>query len=132
MTDTISYINSNVATVGFGGCIGMAAFLLAMGQKSKRCVLRNTCIMIYHPVAVARGQAVSIFREAHELLRFRNEIDRLISVQSEQPINKVAFDLRRKLYMTSEDASLYGIIDHIVRPIKKRLINLSLKSSNNC
>merc|ERR1712100_138791 len=53
MTDTMRYIKSDVASVGFGGCIGMAGFLLAMGQKSKRCSLRNTRIVLHHPTGVA-------------------------------------------------------------------------------
>merc|ERR1712196_536892 len=105
----------------------MAAFLLAMGQKSKRCALRNTRIMMHHPDGVARGQAASINREAHELLRIRNRIDRFISVQSGQPIDKIAFDLRRNLYMNSEDAYEYGIIDYIIRPTKNKLHALSLE-----
>ena len=31
--DTMRYIKSDVSTIGFGGCMGMSGFLLAMGQK---------------------------------------------------------------------------------------------------
>ena len=31
--DTMKYINSDVGTVGFGGCMGMSGFLLAVGKK---------------------------------------------------------------------------------------------------
>merc|ERR1712057_135833 len=101
MQDTMSYVKSEVSTIGFGGCIGMAGFLLAMGQKSKRCALRNTRILIHHPAGVTRGQAASIHREARELLRIRDRMDRFISIQSGQPIEKVAYDLRRNLFMTT-------------------------------
>lgn len=31
--DTMKYIGSDVGTVGFGGCMGMSGFLLAVGKK---------------------------------------------------------------------------------------------------
>ncbi len=31
--DTMKYIGSDVGTVGFGGCMGMSGFLLAVGNK---------------------------------------------------------------------------------------------------
>lgn len=33
MFDTMKYIGSDVGTVGFGGCMGMSGFLLAVGKK---------------------------------------------------------------------------------------------------
>merc|ERR1712110_432310 len=79
--DTMRYINSDVATFGFGGCMGMAGFLLALGQKGKRHALRNTRIMLHHPAGVARGQVSEIYREARELLKIRDLIDEFISEQ---------------------------------------------------
>lgn len=31
--DTMRHIKSDVGTVGFGGCMGMSGFLLAVGKK---------------------------------------------------------------------------------------------------
>lgn len=31
--DTMRHVRSDVATVGFGGCMGMMGFMLAMGKK---------------------------------------------------------------------------------------------------
>jgi len=31
--DTMKYIGSDVGTVGFGACMGMSGFMLAMGKK---------------------------------------------------------------------------------------------------
>lgn len=161
--DTMRYIGSDVSTIGFGGCMGMAGFLLAMGQKGKRFALKNTRIMLHHPAGAARGQASDIHREAKELLKIRDHMDELIAQQSGQPFAKVsggalvpfpmrppwllpvaiaglgrghpyrdpkptrpllgqvAFDLRRNLYMTTDDALEYGVIDTIVKPLKGRM-----------
>merc|ERR1712118_194768 len=120
MLDTIQYIESDVATIGIGGCIGMAGFLLAMGKKSKRYALRNTCIML-HPDGTANGQAIHIYREACELLKLRDYINQLVAKQSGQPLEKVTYDLKRNLFMTTEEALDYGLIDKIVTPSKGKL-----------
>ena len=33
INDTMPHIKSDVGTVGFGGCLGMSGFLLAVGKK---------------------------------------------------------------------------------------------------
>jgi len=33
--DTMKYIGSDVGTVGFGACMGMSGFMLAMGAKAR-------------------------------------------------------------------------------------------------
>lgn len=119
LLDTIRHIKSDVATVGFGGCLGTAGFLLSMGQKSKRYALSNTRIMINHPSGTARGQASDIHREALELLKIRDLMDHLIAEQSGKPVDRVSYDLRRNLYMTPDDAVEYGIIDSILLPSSK-------------
>ena len=37
--DTMRHIGSSVATVGFGGCMGMSGFMLAVGAKVSTCCL---------------------------------------------------------------------------------------------
>ena len=35
--DTMKHIGSKVATVGFGACLGMTGFLMAVGTKASMC-----------------------------------------------------------------------------------------------
>merc|ERR1712023_254273 len=92
LSDTMRYIKSDVSTIGCGGCMGMAGFVLAMGEKGKRYALRNSRIMLHHPTGTARGYANDIRREAQELLKIRDRMNALISRQSDQPITKVIHD----------------------------------------
>ncbi len=39
--DTMRHIAADVATVGFGGCMGMSGFLLAVGKKVSTCPLQH-------------------------------------------------------------------------------------------
>jgi ATP-dependent Clp protease protease subunit len=112
--DTMRHVGSKVGTVGFGGCMGMSGFLLAMGAPGKRNVLQNTHIMIHHPSGTARGQASDINREAKELLRIRDYMDTLLANATQQPFEKVAKDFSRNKYFDAEEALAYGVIDQIV------------------
>ena len=114
--DTMRHIGSDVSTVGFGGCMGMMGFLLAMGQKGKRYVLPNTRVMLHHPSGAARGQASDIHRESRELLRQRDYITALLATQTGNDYDKLKYDLQRNLYMSADDAVDYGVIDTVVRP----------------
>jgi ATP-dependent Clp protease protease subunit len=119
--DSMRHVKSDIVSLGFGSCMGMAGFLLSMGHKGKRFALQNTRLMLHHPTGLVRGQASEIYREACEIMKIRNRIDQLIAEQSGQPVEKVAYDLRRNIFMTAENAIDYGIIDTVIKPKKEKL-----------
>lgn len=116
--DTMRHVRSDVGTVGFGGCMGMSGFLLAVGAKGRRNVLQNTHVMIHHPSGAARGQASDMNREARELLRIRDYMDMILSSATGQPFDKVAKDFSRNKYFDAKEALEYGVVDQIVRPAR--------------
>ena len=122
--DTMRHVKSDVGTVGFGGVMGMSGFLLAVGARGKRSVLQNTHVMIHHPSGAARGQASDINREARELLRIRDYMDTILAQATGQPMEKVAHDLRRNVYLDAEEALEYGVVDQIVRPRRGAAVGL--------
>ncbi|CAL5226195.1 g9031 [Coccomyxa viridis] len=122
--DTMKYIGSDVGTVGFGGCMGMSGFLLAVGNKGKRYALPNTRIMLHHPSGSARGQASDIHNEARELMRLRNYVNRVLAQATGKPIEKVQFDFNRNKYFDTKEALEYGIIDQVVRPLRTQALGI--------
>jgi len=121
--DTMRHIHSDVGTVGFGGCMGMSGFLLAVGAKGRRNVLQNTHIMIHHPSGAARGQASDMNREAKELLRIRDYMDMILASATGQPFDKVARDFSRNMYFDAKEALEYGVIDQIVKPARTAMLS---------
>lgn len=119
--DTMKYVKSQFATVGFGACMGMPGFLLAVGEKGKRYVLPNTCIMLHHPSGAARGQAADLHQETRELMRLRNYVNQVLSTATGQPLEKVQYDFNRNKYFDAESAREYGIIDKVLKPPRKKL-----------
>ena len=112
--DTIQYLTCDVVTVCVGQAASMGAFLLGSGTKGKRFALPHSRIMIHQPFGGTEGQASDIEIQARELVRLKNELTRIVSAQTGQPIEKVKRDSERDHYMTADEACAYGIIDKVV------------------
>jgi ATP-dependent Clp protease protease subunit len=92
----------------------MGAFLLAAGEPGKRYALPHSRILIHQPMGGAHGQATDIDIHAREILRLRGELNRILSVLTDQPLKKIESDTERDYFMTSEQAKKYRIIDEII------------------
>ena len=92
----------------------MGAVLLSGGTQGKRYALPHSRILIHQPLGGAQGQATDIDIQAREILRMREEINKIITKHTGQSIEKIAADTERDFFMTAEQAMNYGIIDKIV------------------
>ncbi|AAM23894.1 Protease subunit of ATP-dependent Clp proteases [Caldanaerobacter subterraneus subsp. tengcongensis MB4] len=117
--DTMQYIKPDVVTLCVGMAASMAAFLLAAGAKGKRFALPNSEIMIHQPWGGMQGQATDIKIHAERLLRLRDKLERILSENTGQPLEKIKADMERDYFMTAEEAKTYGIIDDILVRHKK-------------
>ena len=112
--DTMQFIKPQMATVCIGQAASMAAVLLAGGAHGKRTALPNARILIHQPMGGARGQATEIEIHAKEILRMREELNRILSRHTGQPFERIAADTDRDYFMSAEQAKAYGIIDQVV------------------
>jgi ATP-dependent Clp protease protease subunit len=112
--DTMQYIKPAVSTVCMGQAASMGALLLAAGQKGKRYALPHSRILIHQPLGGFQGQATDIDIQAREILRLKEELNRVLSDLTGQPMAKITNDTERDYYMTGEQAKQYGIIDDIL------------------
>ncbi len=112
--DTMQFIKPQVATVCIGQAASMAAVLLAGGAHGKRTALPNARILIHQPMGGTRGQATEIEIHAKEILRMREELNRILSRHTGQPFERIAADTDRDYFMSAEQAKAYGIIDNVV------------------
>lgn len=113
--DTMKYIKSPVSTICVGMAASMAAFLLAGGEKGKRFSLPNSRILIHQPIGGTEGQAADIKIQAEEILKIRDEMNKILADNTGQPIKKIADDTDRDFYMRAEEAKKYGIIDKVIK-----------------
>ncbi|MEK9155794.1 MAG: ATP-dependent Clp endopeptidase proteolytic subunit ClpP [Patescibacteria group bacterium] len=112
--DTIQYIKPHVSTICVGLAASMASFLLAGGEKGKRFSLPNSRILIHQPMGGAQGQAADIKIIAEEILKIREEMNRILAKNTGQSLEKIDKDTDRDFYMKAEEAMKYGIIDKVI------------------
>ncbi|HOF57042.1 MAG TPA: ATP-dependent Clp endopeptidase proteolytic subunit ClpP [Syntrophorhabdaceae bacterium] len=116
--DTMQYIKSPVVTMCTGQAASMGAVLLAGGEPGKRFALPHSRILIHQPLGGVQGQATDINIQAKEILRVREEINRIFVKHTNQAFEKISIDTERDFYMTAEQAKDYGIVDEIVEKRK--------------
>ncbi len=112
--DTMQFIKPSVSTVCIGQAASMAAVLLAGGAAGKRTALPNARILIHQPMGGTRGQATDIKIQAEEILRMREELNKILSRHTGQALERIAADTERDYFMSAEQAKAYGIIDQVV------------------
>jgi ATP-dependent Clp protease protease subunit len=112
--DTMQFIKPDVSTMCVGFAASMGAFLLAAGAKGKRFALPNSKIMIHQPLGGTQGQATDIEIHAREILKTREQLNKILAERSGQPLDKIQNDTERDYYMTAEEAATYGLIDKVL------------------
>ena len=116
--DTMQYIKCDVSTICIGMAASMGAFLLAAGTKGKRFALPNSEIMIHQPLGGTRGQASDIAIHAEHILKMKQNLNRILSERTGQPLEKIEKDTDRDNFMSAEAAKEYGLIDEVNAPRK--------------
>lgn len=112
--DTMQYIKPDVATICVGMAASMGSVLLTAGAKGKRFALPNSKIMIHQVMGGAQGQASDIKIQAEEILRVKDNLNKILAKHTSHPVEKVEKDSDRDYYMTAEEARKYGLIDKII------------------
>ena len=117
--DTMQYIRPQVSTLCMGQGASIAALLLAAGEKGKRYALPHARILIHQPMGGFQGQASDVDIQAKEILRMREELNRILAANTQQTLEKIEKDTDRDFFMNGEQAKAYGIIDEVVtqRPV---------------
>ena len=112
--DTMQFIKPDVSTMCLGFAASMGAFLLAAGAKGKRYSLPNSKIMIHQVIGGARGQATDIEIQARDILRTKEQMNRILAERTGQSYEKIVHDTERDYYMTAGEAQEYGLIDQVL------------------
>lgn len=112
--DTMRYITSPVSTVCLGMAASMGAFLLAGGEKGMRFGLPNCQIMIHQPSGGFRGQATDMEIHVREILRMKEQLNRILAENTGQELDEVVKATERDNFLTPEEALKFGIIDKIL------------------
>ena len=118
--DTMNFIKPEVSTLCIGMAASMGAFLLAAGAKGKRFSLPNSKIMIHQPSGGSQGQATEIEIQAREILKTREQLNRILAERTSQPLERIdigaVVDRGRGLDVTATVAGQEGHGDPVQPP----------------
>ncbi len=112
--DTMQYIKPDVSTLCMGQAASMAAVLLAAGVKGKRFALPHVRIMLHQPMGGFQGQATDVDIQAREILRLREELNRILTEHTGRAMEQIQRDTDRDFYMSGHQAQEYGMVDEVI------------------
>lgn len=112
--DTMTGLDSPVATLCSGMAASMASVLLACGARGRRAATANARILIHQPWAGQfQGQATDLERAAKETLRLRARIDDILAEATGRTAETIRTDTDRDTWFSAEEAQAYGLIDAV-------------------
>jgi ATP-dependent Clp protease protease subunit len=114
ISDTMQYVKPKISTLCMGQAASMAAVLLAAGEPGKRFALPHSRILVHQLMGGVQGQATDIAIHSREILRMKDEINRIIAHHSGQTLEKIEKDSERDFFMDGNQAKEYGLIDEVI------------------
>jgi len=112
--DTMNFIKPDVSTLCMGLAASMGSFLLMAGAKGKRIALPNSRVMLHQPSGGAQGQATDIEIHAREILKTREQLNRIYAERTGQTLERITADMERDFFLSPSEAKEYGLIDQVL------------------
>ncbi|MDX1626819.1 MAG: ATP-dependent Clp endopeptidase proteolytic subunit ClpP [Wenzhouxiangellaceae bacterium] len=112
--DTMQFIQPDVATMCVGQAASMGALLLAAGAKGKRYALPHSRVMIHQPLGGYQGQASDIDIHAREILKMKDQLNRILQHHTGQTLEQIEQDTDRDKFLSSREAADYGLVDEVL------------------
>lgn len=112
--DMIRYCGPQVKVIGTGWVASAGAHIYLAAHKENRLCLPNTRFLLHQPAGGVRGQASDIQIEAEEIVKMRDRVNRMISKETGQTLEKIVADTQRNFWLSAEAAVEYGIVSKII------------------
>lgn len=112
--DTMQFVKCDIATYCLGQAASMGSLLLTAGTKGKRFSLPHSRVMIHQPWGGAQGTASDIHIQAKEILKLKDQLNRILAGHTGQSIEKIEKDTDRDYFMSAEESKAYGLVDHVI------------------
>src|SRR3990170_8789407 len=109
-------VTAPISTTAVGVTASFGTVLLAAGDKGLRYALPHATIHLHQPLGGAQGQATDIEIQAKEILRLKDDLNRILVAHTGQTQEVIERDTERDFYMDGEAAKTYGLVDHVLQP----------------
>jgi ATP-dependent Clp protease protease subunit len=114
MVDVMDYIHSDIRTINTGMAASMGSILLGAGTKGKRCSLKFSRTMLHQSSGGFGGNIQDAEIDMIEWKKLNQLLFDLLGGYCGKTAEQVMADASRDLWLSSDDALKYGIIDEIV------------------
>lgn len=115
MVDVMDYIKSDIRTINTGMAASMGSILLGAGTKGKRGSLRFSRTMLHQSSGGFGGNIQDAKIDMIEWEKLNNQLFELLGEYCNKDADQVMKDATRDLWLDSQQALEYGIIDEIVK-----------------
>jgi ATP-dependent Clp protease protease subunit len=115
--DTMQYVKPPISTVAVGRAASFGTVLLMAGARGRRLALPNARIHLHQPLIAGRGlsgQASDLEIHAREILRIKDDLNRLIAAHTGQALERIERDTDRDFFLSPQEAIEYGLIDAVI------------------
>ena len=120
MVDVMDYIACDIQTINTGMAASMGSILLGAGTKGKRSSLRFSKTMLHQSSGGFRGNIQDAEIDMKEWKKLNQTLFDLLGEYCGKPAEVVMQDATRDLWLSSQEALDYGIIDEIVKNKKAK------------
>jgi len=112
--DTIKFIAPEVRILGMGWVASAGALIYVAAAKENRYCTPNTRFLLHQPSGGAGGMATDIEIQAKEIIKMRDRLNKIFSVATGQPIERIEKDTDRDYWMSPEEGIEYGLVGKVV------------------
>jgi len=112
--DTMQFLRPDVSTMCIGQAASMGALLLAAGAPGKRYALPHSRVMIHQPLGGFQGQASDIDIHAREILKLKDQLNRILQHHTGQDLETIERDTDRDKFLSATEAREYGLLDDVL------------------
>ena len=112
--DMIKFIKPKVWMIGTGWVASAGALIYVAVPKERRLCLPNTRFLLHQPSGGTRGMASDIEIQAREIIKMNERLNKIFSVATGQPVDKIARDTDRDYWLSAEEAKDYGLVSRVI------------------
>ena len=112
--DMLTFVKPKVKVLGTGWVASAGALIYVAVPTANRYSLPNTRFMLHQPSGGVGGQASDISIEAQEILKMRDRLNKIFSVQTGQPVERIEKDTDRNFWMSADEAKGYGLVGKVI------------------